>query len=227
MLKVEQIGALHSDLRLGHRWLTQMGEAAHRCGVTIQYCMSQPRHLLTALLIPSVTQVACCLALLLSSWVINCELALLSTWIHNCHCILLCYVAQNAQCITFGVVGCKKNLYWINLILYCMKTVEFVITTITSASAFSALTLLVGRQEGHPACKKLSGGLLAWLSVWSEVQTCICSTWCHCHSLSLASVKSKALKAEALVMVPFRYWLTWVVLDKGPLNLCVCACVVS
>jgi len=39
--------------------------------------------------------------------------------------------------------------------------------------AFSALTLLVGRQEGHPACKKLSGELLAWLSVWSEVQTCI------------------------------------------------------
>ena len=38
---------------------------------------------------------------------------------------------------------------------------------------FSALTLLVGRQEGHPACKKLSGGVLAWLSVWSDVQTCI------------------------------------------------------
>jgi len=37
--------------------------------------------------------------------------------------------------------------------------------------AFSALTLLVGRQEGHPACKKLSGGVLAWLSAWSEVQT--------------------------------------------------------
>ena len=29
------------------------------------------------------------------------------------------------------------------------------------------------RQEGHPACKKLSGGVLAWLSVWSKVQTCI------------------------------------------------------
>ena len=42
-----------------------------------------------------------------------------------------------------------------------------------STCAFSALTLLVGRQEGHPACKKLSGGVLAWLSVWSEVQTCI------------------------------------------------------
>ena len=36
--------------------------------------------------------------------------------------------------------------------------------------AFSALTLLVGRQEGHPACKKQSGGVLAWLSVWSEAQ---------------------------------------------------------
>jgi len=33
--------------------------------------------------------------------------------------------------------------------------------------AFSALMLLVGRQEGHPACKKLSGGVLAWLSVWT------------------------------------------------------------
>jgi len=43
----------------------------------------------------------------------------------------------------------------------------------TFTFAFSALTLLVGRQEGHPACKKLSGGVLAWLSIWSEVQTCI------------------------------------------------------
>jgi len=39
--------------------------------------------------------------------------------------------------------------------------------------ALNALTLLVWRQEGHPACKKLSGGVLAWLSVWSEMQTCI------------------------------------------------------
>jgi len=28
---------------------------------------------------------------------------------------------------------------------------------------FSALALLVGWQEGHPACKNLSGGVLAWL----------------------------------------------------------------
>jgi len=36
--------------------------------------------------------------------------------------------------------------------------------------AFCALTLLGGQQEGHPACKILSGEVLAWLSVWSEVQ---------------------------------------------------------
>jgi len=49
-------------------------------------------------------------------------------------------------------------------------------TIIDTMYAFSALTLLFWRQEGHPACKKnLSGGVLAWLglSVWSEVQTCI------------------------------------------------------
>ena len=42
---------------------------------------------------------------------------------------------------------------------------------ITSKIAFSALTLLVGQQEGHPACK-LSGGMLAWLCQ-VKVQICI------------------------------------------------------
>jgi len=48
-----------------------------------------------------------------------------------------------------------------------------IITALLLEHAFSALTLLVGWQEGHPACKKLSGGVLEWLSVWSKVQTCI------------------------------------------------------
>jgi len=34
--------------------------------------------------------------------------------------------------------------------------------------------LLVWRQEGHPVCKtELSGGVLAWLFVWGEVQICM------------------------------------------------------
>jgi len=39
---------------------------------------------------------------------------------------------------------------------------------ITVHSAFNALALLVGRQEGHTASKKLIGGMLAWLSVWGR-----------------------------------------------------------
>ena len=68
------------------------------------------------------------------------------------------------------------------------------------------------------ACKKLSGGVLSWLSVWSEVQTCIWPSRFHCHSLSLASVKSR-------LVLPFWCQLTQVVLDKGPLNGCVCVSV--
>ena len=80
----------------------------------------------------------------------------------------------------------------------------------------SALTLLVGRQKGHPACKKPSGGVLAWLSVWSKVQTCIWPSRCHCHSLSLASVKSR-------LVLPFWYRLTWVVPEKRAVKwVCVC-----
>ena len=52
-----------------------------------------------------------------------------------------------------------------------------------------------------------------WLSVWSEVQTCIWPSWCHCHSLSLASVKSR-------LVLTFWYRLNLVVPDKGPLNGC-------
>jgi len=39
-------------------------------------------------------------------------------------------------------------------------------------AAFSALTLLVGRQEGSLACKN-SGVVLAWLSALGEVHICI------------------------------------------------------
>ena len=73
----------------------------------------------------------------------------------------------------------------------------------------------LGGRKGIRPVKKLSSGLLAWLSICSEVQTCIWPSWCHCHSLSLASVKSR-------LVLPFWYQLTPVVPDKGPLNGCVC-----
>jgi len=56
-----------------------------------------------------------------------------------------------------------------SLSLFVLHFHSFLFLTTFEYSSFSALTLLVGRLEGHPACKKLSGGVLAWLSVWSEV----------------------------------------------------------
>ena len=50
------------------------------------------------------------------------------------------------------------------------------------------------------------------------MQTCIWPSWCHCHSLSLASLKSR-------LVLPFWYRLTRVIPKKGPLNGCVCVCV--
>jgi len=94
-----------------------------------------------------------------------------------------------------------------------LKTILF--NCLAFLVAFSALMLLVGWQEGHPACKRQSGGVLAWLSVWSKMQTCIWPSWIHCHSLSLASVKYR-------LVLPFWYRLTWVVPEKGPWNMCVC-----
>ena len=47
----------------------------------------------------------------------------------------------------------------------------------------------LGGRKGIRPVKKLSGGVPAWLYVWSEVQTCIWPSGCHCHSLSLCFSK--------------------------------------
>jgi len=126
-------------------------------------------------------------------------------WATRCSC----------QChARFDLTISTTTTKWVGLVSFANMSKSI---TVQLLEAFSALTLLVGRQEGHPACKKLNGGVLAWLSVWSEVQTCIRPTWGRCHSLFLASVKSR-------LVLPFWYRLTRVVLEKGLLNGCVCAC---
>ena len=83
--------------------------------------------------------------------------------------------------------------------------------------AFTALTLLVGRQEEHLAYKKLNDEVLVWLSLWSEVQiVCIWSSWCHYHPQTLSSFAS----FKSRLVLPFWYRLTQVVLEKRPLNGC-------
>jgi len=71
-----------------------------------------------------------------------------------------------------------------------------------------ALTLSFGHQEEHPACKKIS--------VWTEVQMFAygpADATASKTPSSLASLKNR-------LVFPFWYWLTQVVLEKRPLNVC-------
>jgi len=70
---------------------------------------------------------------------------------------------------------------------------------------------LGGRKGIQPVKNWVVG---CWHGYLSGV-TCIRPSWCHCHSLSLAPVKFR-------LVLPSWYRLTRVVLDKGPLNACVC-----
>jgi len=81
---------------------------------------------------------------------------------------------------SYSVLRSMAN--WSKLIQVCLICNQVICMFLyqTILTTFSALTLLVGQPEGHPACKKLSGGVMAWLSIWSEVQTCLWPSWCHC-----------------------------------------------
>ena len=99
-----------------------------------------------------------------------------------------------------------------------MHAAWYFIEVVEPAYSFSALTLLVGRQEGHPACKKTEwcgAGVFVCLEQGADLHM---AQLMPLHSLSLASVKSR-------LVVPFWCRLTQVVPEKGPLNGCVCVCV--
>ena len=102
--------------------------------------------------------------------------------------------------------------YRMSIAYTAYKHICVAVTITTSLQCFDCW---MGGRKGNRPVKNLSGGVLAWLSVWSKMQTCIWPSWCHCHSLSLASVKSR-------LVLPFWYRLTQVVPEKGPLNGCVC-----
>jgi len=78
---------------------------------------------------------------------------------------------------------------------------------------FSALTLLVGRQEGHPACKKQW-----WIA---GVVTCMeRGADLHMAQLMLLPLTVSCF-SKIQADLPFWYRLTRVVTEKGPLNGCV------
>jgi len=76
------------------------------------------------------------------------------------------------------------------------------------------LTLLVGRQEGHPACKKTE---------WWDADVVICLE--RGADLYIAQLMPLPLNISCFskiqIGLPFWYRLTRVVPEKGPLNGCV------
>jgi len=88
---------------------------------------------------------------------------------------------QSINCIE-GIQFCTYNWFWNHGILGALQ-IKLVRKHYLNSDShiISALTLLVWQQEGYPAGKKLSSGMLVWSSVWSKVQICILPSWCHCH----------------------------------------------
>ena len=74
---------------------------------------------------------------------------------------------------------------------------------------FSALTLLVGRQEGHPACKTLGVGLLV-LKMWLESYRCDTS-----YSSSYSSPPPSSSAPIKSRVETFWYRLTQIHLENG------------
>jgi len=91
-----------------------------------------------------------------------------------------------------------------------------------SVSSFFYVSLLwhcwLGDRKGIQPVKKLSDGVLAWSSFRSKVKTCIWPSWCHCHSLSHASLKSRLVSFLVPALLDSR--------GQEPLNGCVCISVV-
>ena len=78
---------------------------------------------------------------------------------------------------------------------------------------------LVDRKGIRPV-KKLSGGVLAWSSVWSEVQTCIWPSWCHCLPLSVSCFSK--IQTGFTFLVPAHPGSPGKMAVK---RVCVCVCV--
>jgi len=83
-----------------------------------------------------------------------------------------------------------------------------------SASALSALTLLVWWQEGHPACKKTE-----W---WGSGVVICLERGADLHMAQLMRLPlTVSCFSKIQICLPFWYRLTWVVTEKGPLHVCV------
>ena len=89
--------------------------------------------------------------------------------------------------------------------------------------AFGAFMMLVGRQEGHPVCKKTE-----W---WGTGMVICLERVADLHMAQLMplplTVSCFSKIRTGFTLLPFWYRITRVVPEKGPLNVCVCVCSLS
>jgi len=100
----------------------------------------------------------------------------------------------------------------------CLLHVPAMVNLNCKITAFSALMLFVGWQEGQPTCKKLSGGGAGIVTkarcryAYGPTDT----------TATLPLTVSSSSKSRSVLS--FWYWLTQVVPEKGTLNRCCCCC---
>jgi len=111
----------------------------------------------------------------------------------------------------------KRSCFYSGLALYVNHTFLFQYNMLIIA--FRALKLLVGRQEGHPACKKTEwwdAGVVTCLELGAD--------------LHLAQMMQLPLTVSCFSKIQigstFWYRLNWVVPEKRAVKwICVCVCV--
>ena len=125
----------------------------------------------------------------------------------------LCFTVVKSKSCSFYTLSTFDSPGWLPSVLW---------------HAFSALTLLVGRQEEYPACKKLEWwGAGVVICLERGANDCIWSSWCHYHPIISASenpewfiiwyrptevvLEKKAIKRLCVCL----YRLTWLVPDRG------------
>jgi len=134
------------------------------------------------------------------------------------HCILSRY--RKFLVTNSNQFGCKKGSGCNHATYSVRKVVEHFVAGGSTVIAFRALTLLVGRQEGHTACKKLrvvGTGMVICLERDADLHVA--------QLMPLPLTVSCFSKIQ--IGFTFLVRLTCLVPEKGPLNGCVCvrACV--
>ena len=115
-----------------------------------------------------------------------------------------CLLCRCLQCFWRCWLGGRKGIRPVkNWVVACLQTVYWILAA--SKDRVKHTYRKIMHTQNHKVCSDiLLQIVVTWLSVWSDVQTCIWPSWRHCHSLSLASVKST-------LALPFLYRLTRVV----------------